>query len=188
MIYPIDTVHTQFILYNWYVLENRWRLTSTLAPCIIRNLSTWFWTKCMPEPEAPEPFWPGKVSIFKIVLPFKKIIVHTYDVIRPSPMLCVSWWQAANRGSLQRRRFAAGRDGAWLSDRLRSQHVAAGATHDFQWRLWGGCVRTVRPVGILRVVSRTSGLTCIISLSKEECAWISTEKIIIKKNRNQMQN
>lgn len=61
-------------------------------------------------------------------------------------------YQAADGGPLQRRRSASGRDGTWLSDWLRSEYVAAGAPHDLQWRLRGGRVRAMRPVGILRVV------------------------------------
>lgn len=40
--------------------------------------------------------------------------------------------QAADRGPLQRRRPASGRDGERLSDRLWSEHVTAGAPHDLQ--------------------------------------------------------
>ena len=67
----------------------------------------------------------------------------------------LSRYQAAYRGPLQRRRSASRRDGTWLSDRLRGEHVAAGAPHDLQWRLRGGRVRAVWPAGILWVVSWT---------------------------------
>lgn len=74
--------------------------------------------------------------------------------IRSINKLCsVVRHQAADGGSLQRRRSASRRDGTWLSDRLRSEHVTAGAPHDLQRRLRGGRVRTVRPAGILWVVS-----------------------------------
>lgn len=127
--------------------ENPWRLTSTLGQSITRNWSTWFWIRCTPELGVPERFSPGTISQKNLIQ------AGTVCLSTKRSYVLFMWQQAAYRGTLQRRRSASGGDGAWLFDRLRSEHVTAGAPHDLQWRLWGGRLWTVWPPGILWVVS-----------------------------------